>query len=96
MKPPSGDPSEFCLAHRAESGLFMPGIAKSGSTPKRIQHMSAFSIFEVGFIRGIVRVGFAFDLDVSGQSTSVTCSSICFELPFTNQGSHCESFTLRI
>jgi hypothetical protein len=65
MKPPSGDPSDFCVAHRAESVLFMPEIAKSASTPKRSQHMSTFSIFEVGFIRGIVRVGFAFDLDVS-------------------------------
>ena len=27
--------------------------------------MGTFSIFEVGFIRGIVRVGFAFNLDVS-------------------------------
>jgi len=71
MKPPSGDPSDFCLAHRAESGLFMPEIAKSASTPKRIQHMSAFSIFEVGFIRGIVRVGFAFDLDVSLDGSAV-------------------------
>ena len=71
MKSPSGDPSEFCLAHRAESGLFMPEIAKSTSTPKRIQHMSAFSIFEVGFIRGIVRVGFAFDLDVSLDGSAV-------------------------
>jgi hypothetical protein len=65
MKAPSGDPSDFGVAHRAESVLFIPEIAKSASTPKCIQHMGTFSIFEVGFIRGIVRVGFAFNLDVS-------------------------------
>jgi hypothetical protein len=30
----------------------VPEIAKSTGTPKRVQHMSAFSFFEVGFIRG--------------------------------------------
>jgi len=64
MKAPSGDPSDFCVTHRAKSVLFMPEIAKSASTPKRVQHMSAFSFFEVGFIHEIVRVGFAFYLAV--------------------------------
>ena len=71
MKAPSGDPSDFCGAHRAEAGLFMPEIAKSASTPKRIEHMSAFSVFEVGFIRGIVRVGFALNLDVSFDGSAL-------------------------
>jgi hypothetical protein len=42
----------------------MPEIAKSAGTPKRFQHVSRFTFFEVGFIGWIVRVSFAFDLDV--------------------------------
>jgi hypothetical protein len=71
MKAPSGDPSDFGTAHRAESVLFIPEIAKSSSTPKRSQHMSTFSIFEVGFIRRVVRVGFALDLDVSFDGSAL-------------------------
>jgi hypothetical protein len=55
MKAPSGDPGDFCIAQCAESTLFMPEIAKSAGTPKRIQHASPFTIFEVGFIGGVVR-----------------------------------------
>ena len=43
----------------------MPEIAKSACTPKRFQQMSPFPFFEVGRIGWIVRVSFAFDLDVS-------------------------------
>ena len=64
MKAPACDPSDFCMALRAESTLFRPEIAKSTGTPKRFQHVSPFAFFEVGFIGWIVRVGFAFDLDV--------------------------------
>ncbi len=64
MKPPACDPGDSCIAQRAESTLFMPEIAKSASTPKRFQHVSRFPFFEVGFIGWIVRVSFAFDLDV--------------------------------
>ena len=64
MKPPACDPGDFCMAQRAESTLFIPEIAKSTGTPKRFQHVSPFPFFEVGFIGWIVRVGFAFDLDV--------------------------------
>ena len=64
MKPPACDPGDFCVAQRAESTLFIPEIAKSTGTPKRFQHVSPFPCFEVGFIGWIVRVGFAFDLDV--------------------------------
>ena len=52
------------MAQRAESTLFIPELAKSASTPKRFQHVSPFPFFEVGFIGWIVRVGFAFNLDV--------------------------------
>ena len=65
MKAPAGDPGDFGMALRAESTLFMPEIAKSAGTPKRIQHVSPFAFFEVGFIGWIVRVSFAFNLDVS-------------------------------
>ena len=64
MKAPARDPSDFCIALRAKSALFMPEIAKSAGTPKRFQHVSPFAFFEVGFIGWIVRVSFAFDLDV--------------------------------
>jgi len=64
MKAPACDPGDFCIAQRAESTLFMPEIAKSACTPKRFQHVSLFPFFEVGFIGWIVRVSFAFDLDV--------------------------------
>ena len=59
MKPPACDPGDFCMAQRAESTLFIPGIAKSTNTPKRFQHVSSFPFFEVGFTGGIVRVSFA-------------------------------------
>jgi hypothetical protein len=65
MKAPAGDPGDFCIAQRAETTLFMPEVAKSTRTPKRFQHVSPFAFFEVGFIRWIVRVSFAFYLDVS-------------------------------
>lgn len=65
MKAPAGDPGDFCIAQRAETTLFMPEVAKSTSTPKGFQHVSPFAFFEVGFIRWIVRVSFAFYLDVS-------------------------------
>src|SRR5712672_2581746 len=65
MKAPACDPSDFCIALRAESTLFIPEIAKSAGTPERFQHVSPFAFLEVGFIRWIVRVSFAFNLDVS-------------------------------
>src|ERR1700730_15511631 len=64
MKTPACDLGDFCMAQRAESTLFIPEIAKSTGTPKRFQHVSPFPFFEVGVIGWIVRVGFAFDLDV--------------------------------
>jgi hypothetical protein len=65
MKAPARDPSDLCMTLRAESTLFIPEIAKRAGTPKRFQHVSPFAFFEVGFIGRIVRVSFAFDLDVS-------------------------------
>jgi hypothetical protein len=43
----------------------MPDKAKSLSTPKPFQHVIPFAFFEVGFVSRIIRVGFAFDLNVS-------------------------------
>src|ERR1700730_9954394 len=71
MKAPACDPSDFCVALRAESTLFIPEIAKSTSTPKRFRHVSPFAFFEVGFIGWIVRVSFAFDLDVSFDGSAL-------------------------
>jgi len=73
MKAPTRDPGDFCIAQRAESALFIPEKAKSASTPKRVQHVSPFTFFEVGFVGGIVRVRFAPDLNVplDGSALSV-------------------------
>jgi len=72
MKAPSGDPGDFCIAQCAESTLFMPEIAKSAGTPKRVQHVSPFTIFEVGCIGGVVRVRFALDLDLSFNGSALS------------------------
>jgi hypothetical protein len=71
MKTPACDPSDFCIALREESTLFIPEIAKSAGTPKRFQHVSPFAFFEVGFIGWIVRVSFAFNLDVSFDGSAL-------------------------
>jgi hypothetical protein len=72
--------------------LFIPEIAKSTSTPKRFQHMSPFAFFEVGFIGWIVRVSFAFDLDVSFDGSALGVVQPDFSWPsfviasFTEEG----------
>jgi short chain dehydrogenase len=49
VKAPAGDPGDCCIAQRAASALFIPERAKSAGTPKRFQHVSPLSFFEVGF-----------------------------------------------
>ena len=71
MKAPPCDPGDFGIAQRAESTLFMPEIAKSAGAPKRVQHVSLFAFFEVGFIRWIVRVSFAPDLNLSFDGSAL-------------------------
>ena len=71
MQAPTRDPGDFGIALRAKSALFIPEIAKSAGTPKRFQHVSPFAFFEVGFIRWIVRVSFAFYLDVSFDGSAI-------------------------
>ena len=71
MKTPAGDPGDFCVTQRAESALFIPEKAKSTGTPKRVQHVSPFAVFEVGFIGWIVRVRFDFNLDVSFDGSAL-------------------------
>ena len=65
MKAPACDPGNSLVAHEATATLFIPEIAKGASTPKRVQHVICFAFLEVGFIGRVVRVGFAFDFDVS-------------------------------
>ena len=48
VKAPARDPSDFRIAHSAESALFMPEKAKRASTPKRFLHMGSFAFLEVG------------------------------------------------
>lgn len=82
MKAPSSDSSDFCVTHWAESALFTPEIAKSMSTPKRVQHVISLAFLEVGFICGIIRVSFASDFNVpfDGYATSEQQSNFT-ELP---------------
>ena len=62
---PARDPGDLGIANSAEAALFHPEKAKSFGAPKRVQHVRTFAIFEIGFIHRIVRVGFAFDLNLS-------------------------------
>ena len=71
MKAPACDRGDFYVALSAESTLLIPEIAKSAGTPKRFQHVSPFAFFEVGFIGWIIRVSFAFDLDVSFDGSAL-------------------------
>src|SRR5260370_21983125 len=71
MKAPACDPGDFCIALSAEPTLFIPEIAKSAGTLKRLQHVSSFAFLEVGFIGWIVRVSFAFALDVSFNGSAL-------------------------
>ncbi len=92
MKTPACDPGDFCIALRAESTLFIPEIAKSAGTPKRLQHVSPFAFLEVGFIGWIVRVSFAFDLDVPFDGSALGVVQPDFSWPsfviagFTEEG----------
>src|SRR5260221_2406172 len=92
MKAPACDPGDFGIALRAESTLFIPEIAKSAGAPKRLQHVSPFALFEVGFIGWIVRVRFAFDLDVPFDGSALGVVQPDFSRPsfviasFTEEG----------
>jgi hypothetical protein len=92
VKAPACDPGDCCMAQRAESTLFIPEGAKSAGTPKRFQHVSPFPFFEIGFIGWIVRVSFAFDLDVPCDGSAlgvVQRDSICLSFViavFTEEG----------
>ena len=92
MKAPACDPGDFCIALGAESTLFIPEIAKSAGTPKRLQHVSPFAFLEVGFIGWIVRVSLAFDLDVSFNGSALGVVQPDFSRPsfviagFTEEG----------
>jgi hypothetical protein len=65
MKAPTRDPGDLGVAHGTGPALELPEKAKRTSTPKRCRHMLSFAFLEVGFTSRIVRVGFAFDLNVS-------------------------------
>src|SRR5258708_10923625 len=92
MKAPACDPGDCCIALRAESTLLIPEIAKSADTPKRFQHVSPFAFFEVGFIGWIVRVRFAFNLDVPFDGSALGVVQPDFSWPsfviagFTEEG----------
>src|SRR5215472_14501363 len=92
MKAPTCDPGDFCIALGAEAALFIPEIAKRAGTPERFQHVSPFAFFEVGFICWIVRVSFAFNLDVSFDGSALGAVQPDFGRPsfviagFTEEG----------
>ena len=92
VKAPARDPSDFCIAHRAEPALFMPEKAKRASTPKRFLHMDSFALFEVDFIGRVVgvRVSFDFNVSLDGDATGVVQPNLAW-LPlviarFTEEG----------
>jgi hypothetical protein len=62
MKAPSRGTGDFCITHRTESALFIP---EKASTPKTLPHVIPIAFFKVGFTGRIIRVGSAFDLNVS-------------------------------
>ena len=62
---PARNPGDLGIANSAEAALFHPEKAKSFGTPERVKHVKTFPLFEIGFIRRVVRVGFAFYLNVS-------------------------------
>src|SRR6266481_1266786 len=92
MQAPARDPGDFGIALRAKSTLLMPEKAKRAGTPKRFQHVSPFTFFEVGFIGWIIRVGFAFNLDVSFDGSALGVVQPDFSQPsfviagFTEEG----------
>ncbi len=51
--------------------MLVPDIAKHTSAPKCLPHMKPFSCFKVGFKSRIVRVSFAFYLDVAFDGGAV-------------------------
>ena len=63
MKAPACDPGDFCMALGAES--VHTRASEECEYRETFQHVSPFAFFEVGFIGWIVRVSFAFNLDVS-------------------------------
>ena len=65
VKAPTCDPGNSLVAHGTTSSLFIPEKAKSTRTPKRVLHVICFAFLEVGLIGRIVRVGLAFDFEVS-------------------------------
>ena len=70
---PARDPGDLGIANSAETALLHPEKAKSFGAPERVQHVKTFPLFKIGFIRRVVRVGFAFDFNVSfnGCATGV-------------------------
>ena len=65
MKAPACDPGDLGIANSAEAALFHPQKAKSFGAPERVQHVKTFPLFEIGFIRRVVRIGFAVEFNVS-------------------------------
>jgi hypothetical protein len=80
VKAPARDSGDLGIANNAEATLFHPEKAKSFGAPKRVQHVRTFPIFEIGFVCRVVRVGFAFDFNVSfnGCATGVVQPSLAW------------------
>jgi hypothetical protein len=77
---PARDSGDLGIANSAEAALLHPEKAKSFGAPKRVQHVKTFPLFEIGFIRRVVRVGFAFYLNVAfgGCATGVVQPSLAW------------------
>ena len=92
VKAPAREPSDFCIAHRAEPALFVPEKTKGTSTPKRFLHMGSFAFVEVGFIGRVVRVRVTFDFNVSFDGCAIGMpqpdrTGLCMVIPrFAEEG----------
>ena len=70
VQAPTGEASDFGIAHRAEAALFRPEEAKKTGAPKRVPHMVPFAFLEVGFVRRIVGIRVASNLDMPADGSS--------------------------
>src|SRR5215469_2162736 len=79
MKAPSGEASDSLTAYETTSVLVVPEKAKNFRSPKCISHKDPFAVCEVGFVRGIIRVGFAshFNVSLMGVREASSNRSFC-------------------
>ena len=92
MKTPAGDPGDFVL-HSVQSPRCSYQRKRRVRIPRNVRH-EPLAVFEVGFIGWIVRVRFAFNLDVSFDGSALGVVQPDFSRPsfviasFIEEGPH--------